>query len=92
MSFLQAAGFQWVNPKAWAMSPTAISVYAPSSGLGAVLAVAAFFGAVNLPLVGVWMPMGRQTRRLLADTRSLRRFNVAMALLLVGSLWPILTG
>jgi threonine/homoserine/homoserine lactone efflux protein len=28
-TFLEAAAFQWVNPKAWAMALTAISVYAP---------------------------------------------------------------
>ena len=32
MTFLQAAAFQWVNPKAWAMALTAITVYAPDRG------------------------------------------------------------
>ena len=33
-SFLQAAMFQWVNPKAWTMALTAISVYSPSKKYG----------------------------------------------------------
>ncbi len=90
MTFLQAAAFQWINPKAWAMALTALSVYAPGDGLLAVAVVALVFGAVNLPSVAVWVVMGREMRRLLTSPRALRRFNVAMALLLVASLWPIL--
>lgn len=92
MTFLQAVAFQWVNPKAWAMALTAVSVYAPSGSLAAVAVVALVFGAVNLPSVGVWVVLGTQLRRLLSSRRALRRFNVAMALLLVASLWPILAG
>ncbi|MEM8977490.1 MAG: LysE family translocator, partial [Pseudomonadota bacterium] len=33
ITFLQAALFQWINPKAWAMALTAISVYTPSQTL-----------------------------------------------------------
>jgi len=35
MTFLQAVAFQWVNPKAWAMALTAISVYSPSNSVAA---------------------------------------------------------
>lgn len=89
--FLQAAAFQWVNPKAWTMALTAVSVYVPPdqpwSGL---LVVAMVFGAVNLPCVGAWTILGVQLRRLLDRPQALRAFNVAAALLLVASLWPVL--
>lgn len=90
LSFLQAAAFQWVNPKAWAMALTAIAVYAPTDGMAAVALVAVVFGLVNLPSVGVWVLMGLQIRRFLADPRRLALFNGTMAVLLVASLWPIL--
>ncbi|MBT8476309.1 MAG: LysE family translocator, partial [Alphaproteobacteria bacterium] len=64
-TFLQAALFQWVNPKAWFMALTAITVYAPSQSLAAILSVAAVFAAVNLPSVSVWTWMGQQIRRYL---------------------------
>ena len=32
-TFVQAALFQWVNPKAWTMALTAITIYAPSHTL-----------------------------------------------------------
>ena len=39
-TFLQAALFQWLNPKAWAMALTAVTVYAPDRSLGSVVLVA----------------------------------------------------
>lgn len=90
MSFLQAALFQWVNPKAWAMAMTATSVYAPGQSLGAVAGVALVFGAINLPSVGIWAMLGQRMRQVLSDPVRLRLFNAAMAILLVASLYPAL--
>ncbi|MCB1406332.1 MAG: LysE family translocator [Rhodobacteraceae bacterium] len=89
-SFLQAAAFQWVNPKAWTMALTANTLYAPAADLPSVLAVALAFGAVNLPCVSVWAAMGTVLRRILRTPTGLRLFNGAMALLLVATLWPVL--
>jgi threonine/homoserine/homoserine lactone efflux protein len=89
-TFLEAAAFQWVNPKAWAMALTAVSVYAPGQTVSAVFVVAAAFAAVNLPSVSVWTALGTQLRRWLTTAARLRRFNFAMAALLVLSLWPVL--
>ena len=90
MTFVQAALFQWVNPKAWAMALSAIAAYAPDRSLAAVLVVATVFGAINLPSVGVWALLGQALRRLLSDPARLRAFNVAMAALLILSLAPVL--
>ncbi|MEM8538885.1 MAG: LysE family translocator, partial [Pseudomonadota bacterium] len=90
-TFLQAAAFQWVNPKAWFMAITAISAYAPQERgvvLGSLI-VAGVFAAVNLPSVSVWAWIGVQVRRWLGTTRRLRAFNIAMAVLLVVSLYPM---
>ncbi|MEL7430734.1 MAG: LysE family translocator [Pseudomonadota bacterium] len=93
-TFLQAAAFQWVNPKAWFMAITAISAYAPQDmGVfaGSVI-VALVFSATNLPSVTVWAWMGVQVRRWLGTAKRLRVFNVTMAVLLVVSLYPMLIG
>ncbi len=90
-TFLQAALFQWVNPKAWAMSLTAISVYSPSQSLVSVILVAGVFGSINLPCISIWTLMGQQLRRLLTSSRRLIAFNVTMATLLVASLYPVLS-
>lgn len=90
MTFLQAAAFQWVNPKAWFMALTAISVYAPATTLWAVVLVAGAFASVNLPSVSTWTLLGVQMRRVLTNHLRLRLFNWTMAALLVGSLVLIL--
>ena len=92
LTFLQAAAFQWVNPKAWAMALGAIAAYAPTRSLDAVIAVAVVFGAVNLPSVGAWAVLGQSLRRFLSDPRRLRAFNIAMAVLLVASVVPVVVG
>ena len=89
-SFLQAAAFQWVNPKAWAMALGAISAYAGQGGFVAVLTIAAVFAAVNLPSVSLWAAMGEGLRGWLQSPARLRAFNWTMAVLLVASLIPVL--
>ncbi|MDK3017022.1 LysE family translocator [Pseudodonghicola flavimaris] len=88
--FLQAAAFQWVNPKAWAMALTAISAYTPERSLTAIVLVALVFGAINLPSVSSWALLGQQMARVLTNPRRLAAFNWTMAALLVASLYPVL--
>lgn len=90
MTFLQAAAFQWVNPKAWTMAVTAVTVYAPDTNLMTLLLVAAIFGAVNLPAVSSWTLLGQQMARILTNPTRLRLFNWTMAALLIASLYPVL--
>lgn len=93
-TFLQAAAFQWVNPKAWFMAITAITAYTPASldiYKGALL-VAAVFATVNFPSVSIWAWLGVQVRRFLGTASRLRAFNITMATLLVVSLYPMVLG
>ena len=90
-SFLQAAAFQWVNPKAWVMAIGAITTYTPQDNFVVnVLLIAALFALVNCPSVGLWTMAGSLLRNWLRNPRVLRGFNITMALLLVASLYPIL--
>jgi len=90
MTFIQAALFQWVNPKAWTMAVTAISVYAPSKEAFAVLIVALVFGIINLPCICSWITLGQKIKHVLSNERRLKNFNYAMAALLVLSVMPTL--
>ncbi|MEM6595639.1 MAG: LysE family translocator [Pseudomonadota bacterium] len=90
MTFLQAAAFQWVNPKAWAMALTAVTIYSFGPSLWAVAAVAGTFGLVNGPAVSSWTLLGTQLRRVLTNPLRLRVFNWTMAGLLMVSLYPAL--
>lgn len=91
MSFLSAAAFQWINPKAWVMALGAFSTYIPAtSGFWIVALAAGVFAVINLPSVGLWALFGAKVRHLLKVERNLRIFNYGMALLLVLSLCPML--
>lgn len=91
MSFLGAAAFQWVNPKAWVMAVTAMATYTnPELYLASVLLVGLAFAAVNVPSVSTWAGFGSALREWLSDPVRLKWFNITMALLLVLSLWPML--
>lgn len=91
LRFVDAVGFQWVNPKAWAMATVATSAYLPVPGLAGVGLAAAVFMAFGLCSAGTWVLAGRTVSRLLKAEWHLRLFNIAMALLLLASLWPLLT-
>jgi len=91
MSFLGAAAFQWVNPKAWVMALGAITTYTPADGyIANVFVVALLFTVVNLPSVCVWVGCGTALRGLLQERRWVLLFNGLMAALLVASLYPML--
>ena len=91
MTFLGAAAFQWVNPKAWVMAVTAMAVYVDEqSYLASVITVGLVFAAVNLPSVSTWAGFGSVLREWLSVPVRLKWFNITMAVLLVVSLWPML--
>jgi threonine/homoserine/homoserine lactone efflux protein len=91
MSFMQAAAFQWVNPKAWAMAVTAMALYTSTAApIASVLIIVVVFTLVNLPCVSVWAGFGVVLRGFLADPVRLKWFNITMGVLLVASLWPML--
>ncbi|NTH45768.1 LysE family translocator [Agrobacterium rhizogenes] len=91
MSFLSAAAFQWVNPKAWVMAVTAMATYTnPELYLISVVIVGLAFAVVNVPSVSTWAGFGSALRDWLSDPVRLKWFNITMAVLLVLSLWPML--
>ena len=91
MSFMEAAAFQWVNPKAWVMALGAMTAYtAPESYAASVLVIAGLFAAVNVPSVSCWAGFGSALRQWLAVPARLKWFNILMGALLALSLWPML--
>jgi len=90
LTFIQAALFQWVNPKAWTMALTSISIYAPSNSSISVLLVAIVFGLINLPCISSWIVLGQKMKLILTDQKRFKIFNITMASLLILSLYPTL--
>ncbi|HAS6219607.1 TPA: LysE family transporter [Vibrio vulnificus] len=90
MSFLQAASFQWVNPKGWTMALTAVSVYSTGSQSWELVLIAGVFILANLPSVSFWAAAGTQLQRWLTTHTRIKSFNISMALLLLLSTVPML--
>ncbi|MBU4436575.1 MAG: LysE family translocator [Alphaproteobacteria bacterium] len=92
MTFLQAAGFQGLNPKAWAMALGAATTYTPEGG-GALTALilAGTFMLCGVPCSAAWAGFGQGLRGHLDRPAVLRTFNVTMAVLLVASLYPLMS-
>ncbi len=90
LTFLQAAAFQWVNPKAWVMAVGAITAYAGIAAYPAnVLVIGTIFAVLGTVSSFTWVLFGTSLKRLVNNPRSMRIFNVAMALLLAASLIPV---
>jgi threonine/homoserine/homoserine lactone efflux protein len=90
MTFLEGALFQWVNPKGWAVALSVAANYVSPEHLWSDLAVLSVtFLAISLISATTWAFFGTSLRPLLQDRRSVRIFNVVMAIALVASLWPI---
>lgn len=91
LTFLQAALFQFVNPKAWVMALTGMTAYTvPAHYWPSVLIISLVFAVVNFPTVSSWAGFGSVMREWLSHPVRLRIFNITMAVLLVASLWPML--
>ena len=91
-SFLQAALFQWVNPKAWVMATGAISAFTTLADdiHWQVLVIAGIFFIAAIISSISWLVFGRGIKQVLQSPKQQRLFNVSMALLLVASVFPVI--
>ena len=85
IGFIQAASFQLINPKSWAMLLTASSVFTlenelfwPSAILGLLL-----FNLATLPGTFMWITIGKLVSKKLIDPKFNQRFNWSMSFLLL---------
>jgi threonine/homoserine/homoserine lactone efflux protein len=91
IGFARSAALQWVNPKAWVMSITAVTTFTTVGGepRREVPVIVAVFTLLSLVALPAWALCGVALGRFLGTERRLRVFNVAMAVLLVASLVPL---
>jgi threonine/homoserine/homoserine lactone efflux protein len=88
-SFLQAAGFQWINPKSWAAGTSTLGTFTSTEAGNfhwQVLIVASVYVAAGFFSGSAWTLFGSGISRFLKEPKILRLFNLSMAVLLVGSL------
>lgn len=94
LSFLTVAAFQWVNPKAWAMSVGAAASFASGlSPLRDAAVIALVFALVGGTSASTWAATGTAIGRLLGTGWRLRAFNLTMAgLLALSAVALVMTG
>lgn len=91
LTFLQAALFQWINPKGVAIAIAAAANFLKPGSLAYDLPVMlALILFVSLTSASAWAMFGQGVRGLLSSERRRRIFNWTMAVLLVASLWPLI--
>ncbi len=89
-TFLQAAAFQWVNPKGVVAAVSAIAIYVrPDHQQFDVPLMLLAFAVATVGSVLTWSAFGVALRGLLREPSRARIFNFTMALLLVVSIVPM---
>jgi len=92
LTFIQAALFQWINPKAWVMATGAVAAYTTqdASIMLQVMFISLAFLIAGVPCVGMWLVCGTWLKRFLKEVKYQRLFNLTMALLLIVSILPVI--
>ena len=87
ITFVHAAAFQFVNPKAWVMSLSAVALFLPT-GMSAIPASAyliVMMVIINIPCITTWALFGTALRGLLKRPPARLAFNVSMAVALAAT-------
>jgi threonine/homoserine/homoserine lactone efflux protein len=91
LTMFEAIAFQAVNPKAWFMAVSAMSLYVrPGHLLGDVGSVTAVLVALNVLSANTCAAFGTALREALQNPVRVRIFNIVMALALAASILPML--
>jgi threonine/homoserine/homoserine lactone efflux protein len=90
LTFWGAAMFQWVNVKGWVAIIGTITAYAEIARfpVNIVLQVLIFL-VMGAASITTWTLFGSALRPWLTSERAVRVFNIAMAILLLASLYPV---
>ncbi len=78
--------FQWLNPKAWAIAMAAVTLYKAAYWF----TVPGAFWLTSMPAIAIWMFLGRVIRNKILGTSLERYLNIALGLLLAGSVLMLL--
>jgi threonine/homoserine/homoserine lactone efflux protein len=93
VGFIEAALFQWINPKSWIASTGAVGAYLqPGEGSALLQSVsfAALFVLATIPSGFLWLAFGALMQRFMSNVKAARAFNIAMGVLLAASVILIL--
>jgi threonine/homoserine/homoserine lactone efflux protein len=90
MTFWGAAMFQWVNVKGWVMVIGTITAYAGIARFPWNIVIQVVLSLLlGVMSTSTWTLSGSSLRPFMTSPRAVRAFNIAMAVLLLASLYPV---
>lgn len=89
-TFLQAALFQWINPKAWVMAITSTAAFITDHQIASiqVMIISSIYFLCAILSTNSWALGGVMLKRFIQNDRWVQIFNIMMAILIVGSILP----
>lgn len=87
-TFLEAALFQFVNPKGWVMALASAATFLPqdqSLFIQSLIILAMVF-LINFPCVGMWTLFGQAMAKLFASDKARRIINGLLAIMLIATI------
>ena len=93
-TFLQAALFQWINPKAWVIAITSTAAFITDHQIASiqVMIISSIYFFCAIFSTNSWALGGVMLRRFIQNERFVQIFNITMAVLIVGSILPFVFG
>ena len=83
LTFIQAAAFQWINPKAWVIAIGAIATFTTIGNIKLEILIILFgYLSVGSLSMALWLILGASLQKLLHKKKHLQYFNIVMAILL----------
>jgi threonine/homoserine/homoserine lactone efflux protein len=81
LTFFEAAGFQWVNPKAWMLALSSIPAFTTVGGnyYAELAFIALAFGLSCVPACAVWCMFGVGIRQFISSPETARTVNLTLA-------------
>ncbi|OPX27396.1 MAG: lysine transporter LysE [Campylobacteraceae bacterium 4484_166] len=91
-TFMQSVLFQWVNPKAWIMAITSTATFTTSdeNTFLQVFVIAFIYMLSGFLSTSSWTIGGVVLKKIIKDAKSLKIFNITMAVLIVASILPFI--
>ncbi|CAA6828497.1 MAG: Transporter, LysE family [uncultured Sulfurovum sp.] len=91
-TFFQAVLFQWVNPKAWVMVITVMGSFITSTkhAFLQVFIIAFIYLCIGLLSTNFWALGGVYLQKFISHEKSIKLFNMSMAVLIVLSVVPFI--
>lgn len=89
-TFLQAAAFQWFNPKAWVIGVGALAAFTtPENFEIDVVTIVLIYLLMGFLCMAVWLKLGHVFQQFLHGGKRVHYFNIVMGLLLALSVIPM---